>query len=73
MHTIGQSATFPAAEDSNAWGQRKNFDAMLDRLQGSHIRHFSVTRNEPREQQGNGWDPTPEDPRRLRVHPRALP
>eukprot|EP00959_Pyramimonas_sp_CCMP1952_P030050 630298-Pyramimonas_sp.AAC.1 len=61
LYTMGQSATFPAAEDSNTWGQRKNFNAMLDRLPGFQVRHFSVTRKEPRDQQGKGWDPTPEE------------
>ena len=62
LYTAGQSATFPAAEDNNTWGQRKNFNAMLDRLPGFHIRHFSVARKEhPKEQQGKGWDPTPEE------------
>ncbi|CAK0905978.1 unnamed protein product, partial [Prorocentrum cordatum] len=60
--TLGQSATCPAAEENNTWGQRRNFNAMLDRLPGFHVRHFSVTRKEhPEEQQGKGWGPTPEE------------
>ncbi|CAK0814663.1 unnamed protein product [Prorocentrum cordatum] len=62
LYTMGQSATFPAAEENNTWGQRKNFNAMLDRLPGFHVRHFSVARKEhPKDQQGKGWDPTPEE------------
>ncbi|CAK0801154.1 unnamed protein product [Prorocentrum cordatum] len=62
LYTMGQSATFPAAKENNTWGQRKNFNAMLDRLPGFHVRHFSVTRKEhPKDQQGKGWGPTPEE------------